>query len=63
MYLGITAAYAGLALALASIWALLLLAPVLVVMDRLVIAREEHYLAARFGSAYEAYLRRVRRWL
>jgi protein-S-isoprenylcysteine O-methyltransferase Ste14 len=63
MYLGVTAAYAGLALALASAWALILLAPVLVVMDRLVIAREEPYLAARFGAPYEAYLRRVRRWI
>jgi protein-S-isoprenylcysteine O-methyltransferase Ste14 len=63
MYLGVTAAYAGLGLALASTWALILLAPVLVVMDRLVIAREEPYLAARFGAPYEAYLRRVRRWL
>jgi len=63
MYLGITAAYAGLALALASPWALALLVPVLVVMDRWVIAREEPYLAARFGAPYEAYLRRVRRWV
>lgn len=63
MYVGVSAAYAGLALALASTWALLLLAPVLVVMDRLVIAREEPYLAARFGAPYEAYRARVRRWI
>ena len=63
MYVGVTAAYAGLAMAFASTWALLLLIPVLVVMDRLVIAREEPYLAARFGAPYEAYLRRVRRWI
>lgn len=63
MYVGLTAAYAGLALAVASPWALLLVAPVLVVMDRYVIAREEPYLAARFGAPYEDYLRRVRRWV
>jgi protein-S-isoprenylcysteine O-methyltransferase Ste14 len=63
MYVGVTAAYAGLALAVASPWALLLLAPVLVAVDRLVIAREEPYLAARFGAPYEAYRRRVRRWI
>lgn len=63
MYVGVSAAHAGLALAVASTWALLLLAPVLVVMDRWVIAREEPYLAARFGAPYEAYLRRVRRWI
>jgi protein-S-isoprenylcysteine O-methyltransferase Ste14 len=63
MYVGVSAAYAGLALAVASLWALILLAPVLVVMDRLVIAREEPYLAARFGAPYETYLTRVRRWI
>jgi protein-S-isoprenylcysteine O-methyltransferase Ste14 len=63
MYVGITAAYAGLAMAVASPWALLLLAPVLLVMDRWVIAREEPYLAARFGAPYVAYSARVRRWL
>ena len=63
MYVGVTALYAGLALAVASTWALILLAPVLVVMDRWVIAREEPYLAARFGAPYEAYRARVRRWL
>jgi protein-S-isoprenylcysteine O-methyltransferase Ste14 len=63
MYVGVTAVYAGLALAVASTWALILLLPVLVVMDRWVIAREEPYLAARFGAPYEAYRARVRRWL
>lgn len=63
MYLGVTAAYAGLALALANAWALILLLPVLVVMDRLVIAREEPYLEARFGQAYRDYKARVRRWV
>jgi protein-S-isoprenylcysteine O-methyltransferase Ste14 len=63
MYVGVSAAYAGLALALASTWALLLLPPVLLVMDRWVIGREEPYLAARFGAAYEAYRTRVRRWI
>ncbi len=63
MYLGVSAAYAGLALALANPWALALLVPVLVVMDRFVIAREEPYLAARFGQPYRDYLARVRRWL
>lgn len=63
MYVGITTLYAGLALGAASAWALILLAPVLVVMDRWVIAREEPYLAARFGAPYLDYRARVRRWL
>ena len=36
---------------------------VLVVIDRYVIAREEAYLARRFGADYEAYRSKVRRWL
>jgi protein-S-isoprenylcysteine O-methyltransferase Ste14 len=43
--------------------ALALLLPCLIVIDRLVIAREERYLAARFGGEYDAYRRKVRRWL
>ena len=63
MYLGFSLAYAGLALLFRSPVAGLLLLPVLLVMDRLVIPREEAYLARRFGETYEAYRRRVRRWL
>lgn len=63
MYLGFALAYAGLALLFRSPVAGVMLIPVLVVMDRMVIPREEAYLARRFGETYEAYRRRVRRWL
>jgi protein-S-isoprenylcysteine O-methyltransferase Ste14 len=63
MYLGLALAYAGLALLFRSPVAGLLLIPLLLLMDRLVIPREEAYLARRFGADYEAYRRRVRRWL
>jgi protein-S-isoprenylcysteine O-methyltransferase Ste14 len=33
------------------------------IIDRLVISREEAYLEMRFGDAYRAYRQRVRRWL
>ncbi len=63
MYLGLVLLLAGLGVMLASGW-LLLLTPVFAfLLDRLVIAREEPYLAARFGDPYRAYLQRVRRWL
>jgi protein-S-isoprenylcysteine O-methyltransferase Ste14 len=63
MYLGMAFLYAGLALSLGMIWSLALLPLVLVVVDRLLITREERYLEARFGERYRDYRRRVRRWL
>jgi protein-S-isoprenylcysteine O-methyltransferase Ste14 len=52
-----------LALLTGVLWSLLLLPVVLVAVDRGVIQREERYLEAHFGSAYQQYRRRVRRWL
>lgn len=63
IYLGFAVTYVGLAIAMNSWIALILLVPCLFVIDRFVIQREERYLAARFGAAYEAYRQKVRRWL
>jgi protein-S-isoprenylcysteine O-methyltransferase Ste14 len=62
-YLGLTALYAGLALAFSSLWALALLLVVLIIMDRSVIASEEQYLQGQLGDRYRQYQARVRRWL
>ena len=63
IYVGFAITYAGLAIAMDSSVALLLLFPCLVVVDRFVIQREERYLFAKFGADYEAYRQKVRRWL
>lgn len=63
MYLGMTVLYLGLAVAVDSLGALLLLVPLLLVVRYGVIGREERYLEARFGEAYRTYRGRVRRWL
>ena len=63
MYVGLTVTYVGLALAADAPIALILLPAVLIIIDTQVIAREERYLAARFGEPYREYCRRVRRWL
>jgi protein-S-isoprenylcysteine O-methyltransferase Ste14 len=63
IYLGFAITYVGLAIAMDSWVALLLLLPCLAVVDRFVIAREERYLSAKFGAAYDAYREKVRRWL
>ncbi len=63
MYLGMALVHLGLALALDSMGALLLLPVAVLLIDRLVIAREERHLSARFGTEFEEYRRRVRRWI
>ena len=63
MYVAMSCAYIGLSLLLNTVWALLLLPMVVIVVDRLVIRREERYLADKFGEPYRAYCARVRRWL
>jgi protein-S-isoprenylcysteine O-methyltransferase Ste14 len=63
MYLGLTAAYTGLAILLNLAWPIVMLPIVLLVLSAVVIEREEQHLRTRFGPAYEAYCARVRRWL
>lgn len=63
MYLGMALIYAGIALALDSGLALVLLIPVLIVIRYAVIGREEAYLEGKFGEPYRRYKGRVRRWL
>jgi protein-S-isoprenylcysteine O-methyltransferase Ste14 len=63
IYVGFAVTYAGLAIAMDSPVALLMLIPCLVVIDWAVIRKEEAYLARTFGAEYEAYCNRVRRWL
>ena len=63
LYLAMTLAYVGLAIAAGSAWAIVLLIPLLAVMNICVISREERYLEREFGDAYRAYKSRARRWL
>ena len=63
IYVGMAIIYAALAVGMDSLAALILLLPCLLIIDRFVIVREELYLQARFGPAYLAYTREVRRWL
>jgi protein-S-isoprenylcysteine O-methyltransferase Ste14 len=63
VYLAMTLAYVGLAIAAGSAWAIMLLIPLLVVMNIGVISKEERYLEREFGDGYRAYKSRVRRWL
>ena len=62
-YLGMALVYAGIAIVASALWLFLPLIVVLIVVDRGVIAREEHYLERKFGDEYLRYKRRTRRWL
>ncbi|MEI9849700.1 MAG: isoprenylcysteine carboxylmethyltransferase family protein [Sphingomonas sp.] len=63
MYLGMALVYAGIALLLDSLVTLLLLIPLVFVIQKEVIEREERYMEARFGDAYRAYKASARRWV
>jgi protein-S-isoprenylcysteine O-methyltransferase Ste14 len=63
MYVSLVALYLGVTAMMNTWWPLILLPLVVIVIDRMVIAREERYLAGAFPAEYGAYARRVRRWL
>jgi protein-S-isoprenylcysteine O-methyltransferase Ste14 len=63
IYLGFLLAATGLALVWGTLFGWLGVVLSHALLDRLVIAKEEAYLAGRFGAAYEAYRGRVRRWM
>lgn len=63
LYLGLAMFCAGLAFFWNALWPVVFLAPTLVVVDRVIIRREERYLEEKFGETYRCFRRRVRRWL
>lgn len=63
IYLGFLLATTGVALVWGTLWGWVAVVVLHGLLDRMVIAKEEAYLAARFGPAYEAYKARVRRWM
>lgn len=63
IYLGMFLGQAGLAVAFDNAWMLAMLAPFYLVIRHGVIAREETYLAGKFGVVYLDYKTSVRRWL
>lgn len=63
IYLSMTLLAVGIAVLVNTLWILITLVPVLLVMQFGVIAREERYLARKFGEEYLQYKSKVRRWL
>ena len=63
MYTGMTVAYLGGILLLNTWWAVIFLPLALSLLYRFVVKREERYLSAEFGTAYDEYRKRVKRWI
>jgi len=63
LYLALTLLYFGLTLAFNTWWGIVLLVPVLIIMHRGVVLREERYLEQKFGETYRQYRSKVRRYL
>ena len=63
MYIGFALWTFALAILIDSAWMLLAVPIGLVLIDRIVITREECYLERKFGEEYLSYKRGVRRWI
>ena len=63
MYVGLTLMYLGFTRWANSLWPLLMLPLALWALWKLVIQKEEAYLAKAFGDAYHDYKQKVRRWI
>jgi protein-S-isoprenylcysteine O-methyltransferase Ste14 len=63
MYVGFVSMYFGLSLLANTLWPLVFLPAVIALLVWIVISREERYMRSTFGAEYDAYCRRVRRWL
>ncbi|MHB1769876.1 MAG: methyltransferase family protein [Minisyncoccota bacterium] len=63
IYLSMTLLTVGIALWINTLWILLMLVPVFLIVQFGVVAREETYLARKFGEEYLRYTSNVRRWL
>ena len=63
MYLQMLIGCVGFAVILVDVWILILTPVCAIVLQKLAIEPEEAYLESKFGEAYLAYKRRVRRWV
>jgi protein-S-isoprenylcysteine O-methyltransferase Ste14 len=61
--LGFILMLAGILLNVGSYWGILLAPALVILLSRLIIEREEEYLAQKFGDEYRSYKSKVRRWI
>lgn len=63
LYVGLIALDLGITLVWTSVWALLFVPAGIALLIYGAILPEERYLSTKFGAEYDAYRRKVRRWL
>jgi len=63
MYLGGSAFFIGMGLALGSLWMLAAYIPLWLYLALYVIPQEEAYMTRRFGESFQTYCSQVRRWI
>ncbi|MFZ3033548.1 MAG: isoprenylcysteine carboxylmethyltransferase family protein [Parvibaculum sp.] len=63
MYLGFSCVLAGVAVALDSVYGLVISGAFVIIVDRWYIRFEERIMSETFGEAYAAYRKTTRRWL
>jgi protein-S-isoprenylcysteine O-methyltransferase Ste14 len=63
LYMALTLLYIGLTLAFNTWWGIVVLVPLLIIMHRGVVLREERYLEQKFGETYRQYCSKVGRYL
>jgi protein-S-isoprenylcysteine O-methyltransferase Ste14 len=63
MYTGLLLIYTGLAVLHGNCWTFILIPVLILIVQEFIIKKEEAYLQRAFGRRYEAYRRKVRRWL
>ena len=62
LYIALMLLYFGLTLAVNTWWGIVMLVPLLILMHRGVVLREERYLDEKFGETYRQYSSKVRRY-
>ena len=63
LYVGLQSLFIGLSFFVGTWWGFVVLLPAFLILHYGVVLREEAYLEHKFGEAYLAYKRTVRRWL
>jgi protein-S-isoprenylcysteine O-methyltransferase Ste14 len=63
LYVALTIVFLGLTLAVNTWWGVVVLIPLLAIMHRGVVRREERYLEQKFGESYRQYRSKVRRYV